>query len=102
MSWRSAAARRARTRTRYVVLLTQYNVDSGVGVPLIDRYTRAVLEFMEHVDRTSNKTLQDLFDSVDPAAIHSDPDVRKDLFARAMDQVRVTDFFGSVAQVELT
>lgn len=85
-----------------MVLLTQYNVDSGVGVPLIDRYTRAVLEFMEHVDRTSNKTLQDLFDSVDPAAIHSDPDVRKDLFARAMDQVRVTDFFGSVAQVELT
>ncbi|WFD01915.1 glycosylphosphatidylinositol anchor biosynthesis [Malassezia obtusa] len=79
-----------------------YNIDSDVGVPLIDRYTRAVLEFMEDVDRTSNKTLQDLFDSVDPASIHSDQYVRTDLFGRPTNEVRVTDFFGAVAQVQLT
>ncbi|WFC97763.1 glycosylphosphatidylinositol anchor biosynthesis [Malassezia yamatoensis] len=82
--------------------LTQYNVDSDVGVPLIDRYTRAVLEFMEGVDRTSNKTLQNLFDSLSPKSIFSDPYVRTDLFQRALDKVRVTDFFGAVAQVQFT
>lgn len=38
----------------------QYNIDPAIGVPLIDRFTRAVLEFMEGVDRTSNKTMQEM------------------------------------------
>ncbi|PKI84963.1 hypothetical protein MVES_001065 [Malassezia vespertilionis] len=37
-----------------------YTVDHQLGVPLIDRYTRAVLEFMEHTDRSSNKTMDEL------------------------------------------
>lgn len=80
-----------------------------MGVPLIDRYTRAVLLFMEDVDRTSNKTLQELvrasliqLDSIDSKAIHSTPHVRTDLFGRPPHNVPVTDFFGSVAQVQLT
>lgn len=67
MCWRSAAASWARIPIRYVACLTQYNIDSDVGVPLIDRFTRAVLLYMENVDRTSNKTLQDLVGrSTDP------------------------------------
>jgi len=37
-----------------------YNIDRELGVPLIDRYTRVVLEYMENVTRSSNQTLQDL------------------------------------------
>merc|ERR1712130_501438 len=50
-----------------------YNIDRELGVPLIDRYTRVVLEYMENVTRSSNQTLQDLFLSLDPYQIHSDP-----------------------------
>jgi phosphatidylinositol glycan class K len=57
---------------------------------------------MERINKTSTATMQDLFDSYDPAAIHSTPGVRTDLFHRPLDNVRITDFFGGVAQVELT
>lgn len=42
------------------------------------------------------------FNSYDPFTIHSHPGVRTDLFGRPVDAVRITDFFGGVAQVELT
>jgi phosphatidylinositol glycan class K len=57
---------------------------------------------MERINKTSTTTMQDLFDSYDPAAIHSTPGVRTDLYHRQLDSVRITDFFGGVAQVELT
>ncbi|WFD30268.1 deoxyhypusine synthase [Malassezia sp. CBS 17886] len=79
-----------------------YHVDKDLGVPLIDRYTHSVLDFMEHVDRASNRTLQDLFGSLDARFIHSDPGIRADMYHRNLSDVPVTDFFGSVAQVELT
>ncbi|EDP45183.1 hypothetical protein MGL_0172 [Malassezia globosa CBS 7966] len=79
-----------------------YNTDYDVGLPLIDRYTRAVLEFMEQVTRTSTATLQDLFSSVDQVDTFSTQQVRSDLYGRPLEHVRVTDFLGSVAQVQLT
>ena len=79
-----------------------YSVDYAVGVPLIDRYTRAVLEYMEKVTRASSQTLYDLLGSLDVKEIHSDPVVRSDLYPRRLEDVRVTDFLGSVAQVQLT
>lgn len=75
--------------------------DQDIGVAVIDRYTYHTLEFMEKVDTFTNKTLKDLFDSLDPSLIQSTPGVRKDLFKRDLSQVRVTDFFGSVQQVAL-
>lgn len=42
------------------------------------------------------------FDSYDPVRIHSNPGVRTDLFRRPLDSVRITDFLGGVARVELT
>lgn len=41
------------------------------------------------------------FASYDPAKIHSDPGVRADLFGRPLNEVRITDFFGGVSQVEV-
>ncbi|KAJ7448050.1 peptidase C13 family-domain-containing protein [Mycena latifolia] len=75
--------------------------DREIGVGVIDRYTHYVLEFMERVNKTSYATVQDLFDTYDPVKILSDPGVRADLFKRPLDDVRLTDFFGGVARVEI-
>jgi len=79
-----------------------FSNDYAVGVPLIDRYTRAVLEFMEGVNRTSSQTLHDLSSSLEGKNIYSTPFVRKDLYGKPLKDVKVTDFFGAVAQVQLT
>ena len=79
-----------------------HNTDFDLGIAMIDRFTNHVLEYMEHVNKTSDATMQDLFDSYDPTSIHSDPGVRTDLYGRHPREAKITDFFGGVAQVELT
>lgn len=80
----------------------QHGADDELGVALSDRYTLEILNYMEQINKTSPASMQDLFDSYNPAIIHSTPGVRTDLFHRSLDSVRITDFFGGVAQVELT
>ena len=41
------------------------------------------------------------FSHFDPAKLHSTPQVRADLFPRPISKVLVTDFFGSVRNIEL-
>ena len=77
-------------------------MDNDIGVAVIDRFTYYNLEFLENVDMQSKATLQDLFNSYNPTFIHSTPGVRSDLFRRPLHKVLVTDFFGSVQNVELT
>jgi len=79
-----------------------HHPDWDIGVAVIDSYTYYNLEFLENIDMSSTKTLKDLFDSYDAEKIKSTPGIRSDLFRRPLDQVRVTDFFGSVQSVELT
>lgn len=42
------------------------------------------------------------FNTYDPAKINSHPGVRSDLFRRPLDKALITDFFGGVAQAEVT
>ncbi|KAF7723906.1 glycosylphosphatidylinositol anchor biosynthesis [Apophysomyces ossiformis] len=79
-----------------------HHIDYDIGVAVIDSFTYYNLEFLENIDMTSNKTLQDLFDTYDPEKISSHPGIRSDLFKRPVDKVKVTDFFGNVQNVELT
>ncbi|OAD68607.1 GPI transamidase GPI8 [Phycomyces blakesleeanus NRRL 1555(-)] len=79
-----------------------HHTDYEIGVAVIDSYTYYNLEFLENIDMTSNKTLQDLFGTYDPVQISSHPGIRSDLFHRPLDKVKVTDFFGNVQNVELT
>ncbi|PWO00449.1 hypothetical protein FA09DRAFT_186432 [Tilletiopsis washingtonensis] len=79
-----------------------HGTDDDLGIAMSDRFTLEILDFMEDVNKTSERTMQDLFNSYDPARIHSDPGVRTDLFRRPLDSVRITDFLGGVSQVELT
>ncbi|CAJ0751924.1 19686_t:CDS:2 [Entrophospora sp. SA101] len=79
-----------------------HHMDIDIGVAVIDRFTYYNLEFLEKIDMQSKATLKDLFDSYNPQLIHSTPGFRSDLFRRPLDKVLVTDFFGSVQNVELT
>jgi GPI-anchor transamidase subunit K len=56
---------------------------------------------MENINKTSQKTLSDLFATFDPVKIGSHPGIRKDLFRRPVDQTLITDFFGGVAHAEV-
>lgn len=78
-----------------------HHADLDVGVAVIDRFTYYNLEFLESIDKTSKKTMQDLFDSYNPVDIHSNPGIRSDLFGRNLSEVLITDFFGNIQNVEV-
>ncbi|KAG2154134.1 peptidase C13 family-domain-containing protein [Suillus bovinus] len=78
-----------------------YENDNDIGVSVIDSYTHYVLKFMEGINKTSQASMQDLFDSYDPVKIYSHPGIRSDLFRRSLDKTLITDFFGGVAQAEV-
>ncbi|KAK9324735.1 hypothetical protein V1517DRAFT_316723, partial [Lipomyces orientalis] len=64
-----------------------HHADSDVGVA--------------KVNKGSELTMKDLFDSYDPDKIHSQAGVREDLYDRNTSEVRITDFFGNVQAVEI-
>lgn len=73
-----------------------------IGVAVIDRFTYYNLEFMERIGHDSASTLKELFDSYNPWLMNSHPGFRTDLSSRMPEEIRVTDFFGSVQSVRLT
>ncbi|KAI0750396.1 peptidase C13 family-domain-containing protein [Fomes fomentarius] len=78
-----------------------YENDYDVGVAVIDSYTHFILEFLEGINKTSQTTMEDLFNIYDPVKIRSHPGVRSDLFRRPVRDALVTDFFGGVSQAEV-
>lgn len=78
-----------------------HHADQDVGVAVTDRYTHHVLTFLEGVNKTSDVTLQNLFDTFSYEIMHSNAGVRSDLFGRDAAGVRVTEFFGGVSPVEV-
>ncbi|KAJ3488292.1 hypothetical protein NLI96_g2954 [Meripilus lineatus] len=79
-----------------------YENDNDIGVAVIDSYTHHVLQFMEGINKTSQASMQELFDTYDFDKIHSHPGVRSDLFGRDLKQALITDFFGGVSRAEVT
>ncbi|KAK4051233.1 glycosylphosphatidylinositol anchor biosynthesis [Microbotryomycetes sp. JL201] len=79
-----------------------HHADNDIGVAVTDRYTHHVLSFLEGVNKTSQVTLQNLFDTFTYQVIGSTAGVRTDLFNRPLTDVLLTDFFGGVSQVELS
>ncbi|KAJ3551836.1 hypothetical protein NM688_g4484 [Phlebia brevispora] len=75
--------------------------DADIGVAVIDSFTHHILSFMEGIDKTSQKSMQDLFDTYSYEKISSHAGVRSDLFHRPLGQALVTDFFGGVSQAEV-
>lgn len=71
--------------------------DGGVGLTLIDRFTRAAFAFLESrlPSAGSTATLAQLVESLETAGLGSTPVVRGDLFTRAPSAVRLADFFAA-------
>jgi phosphatidylinositol glycan class K len=78
-----------------------HNPDQEIGVYMIDRFTYYTLRFFEKVTPASKATVGQLFRSYDPSLVMSKPGYRTDLFKRNIDKVLITDFFGSVRNVQL-
>lgn len=77
--------------------------DPTLGVPVIDRWTYYILQYLDGVKADSQKTMQNFFDKTsDYFLVKSQPTVRKDLFPRSLDKTLLTDFFGNVHSVTVS
>ncbi|VFQ72044.1 unnamed protein product [Cuscuta campestris] len=75
-----------------------HHLDSDVGVSVIDRFTFYTLAFFERVNMFSNASLSSLFNSYKSSLLMSTAYYRTDLYPRQLEEVPVTNFFGSVME----
>ncbi|GAB2274674.1 glycosylphosphatidylinositol anchor biosynthesis [Dionaea muscipula] len=75
-----------------------HHLDSDIGVSVVDRFTYYTLAFFERLNIYDNTSLSSLFDSYNPKLLMSTADYRADLYQRPLQEVPVTDFFGSVME----
>ncbi|KAJ6296940.1 hypothetical protein OIU78_022628 [Salix suchowensis] len=75
-----------------------HHLDSDVGVSVVDRFTFYTLAFFERLNMYANASLSSLFTSYDPKTLMSTAYYRTDLYQRRLDEVPVTNFFGSVME----
>ncbi|KAH7543281.1 uncharacterized protein LOC107412169 [Ziziphus jujuba] len=75
-----------------------HHLDSDVGVSVVDRFTFYTLAFFERLNMYDNASLSSLFNSYDPSMLMSTAHYRTDLYQRRLDEVPVTNFFGSVME----
>ena len=79
-----------------------HHVDPALGVYIIDRYTYHALDFLEKVTPDSKKTMNQFLAVCPKSQCISTVAVRTDLFSRNPEKVLVTDFFGSIRNVEIS
>lgn len=75
-----------------------HHLDSKVGVSVVDRFTYYTLAFFERLNVHDNASLSSLFNSYNPKLLMSTAYYRTDLYKRNLDEVPVTNFFGSVME----
>ncbi|GAY34547.1 hypothetical protein CUMW_282640 [Citrus unshiu] len=71
---------------------------SQVGVSVVDRFTFYTLAFFEKLNMYDNASLSSLFTSYNPTLLMSTAYYRTDLYQRKLEEVPVTNFFGSVME----
>jgi hypothetical protein len=79
-----------------------HHQDTSIGVAVVDRFSYYTLEYFDNIKIDSDKTIKDLFSSYKDDLLLSTARWRRDLYNRSLDQVYLTEFFGSVKAVELT
>ncbi|KAK4420959.1 GPI-anchor transamidase [Sesamum alatum] len=75
-----------------------HHLDSDVGVSVVDRFTFYTLAFFERLNMYANASLSSLFNSYNPNLLMSTAYYRTDLYQRKLEEVPVTNFFGSVME----
>ncbi|XP_022634209.1 putative GPI-anchor transamidase isoform X2 [Vigna radiata var. radiata] len=73
-----------------------HHLDSDIGVSVVDRFTFYTLAFFERLNMYDNASLSSLFKSFNPNLLMSTAYYRMDLYQRHLEEVPVTNFFGSV------
>ncbi|KAK7304134.1 hypothetical protein RJT34_15206 [Clitoria ternatea] len=73
-----------------------HHLDSNVGVSVVDRFTFYTLAFFERLNMHDNASISSLFNSYNPTLLMSTAYYRMDLYQRHLEEVPVTNFFGSV------
>ncbi|KAJ5079788.1 gpi-anchor transamidase [Anaeramoeba ignava] len=71
------------------------NSDSDIGISEVDQFTLASLNFLDKITPGSNEKLISLFQSYKHAPINSNPYWEAFQFQRDLNNVLITDFFGS-------
>ncbi|CAN8294932.1 unnamed protein product [Cochlearia groenlandica] len=75
-----------------------HHLDSDIGVSVVDRFTYYTLAFFERLNIYDNASLNSLFRSYDPRQLMSTAYYRTDLYQPRLEEVPVTNFFGSVME----
>ncbi|KAK9705606.1 hypothetical protein RND81_07G070000 [Saponaria officinalis] len=75
-----------------------HHLDSDVGVSVVDRFTYYTLAFFERLNMYANASLTSLFNSYNPNLLMSTAYYRTDLYERNLEEVLVTNVFGSVME----
>lgn len=75
-----------------------HHLDSDVGVSVVDRFTFYTLAFFERLNMYDNASLSSLFTSYNPSLLMSTAYYRTDLYQQHLEEVAVTNFFGSVME----
>ncbi|BFG37190.1 hypothetical protein CerSpe_234640 [Prunus speciosa] len=75
-----------------------HHLDSDVGVSVVDRFTFYTLAFFERLNMYDNASLSSLFNSYNPTLLMSTAYYRTDLYQQHLEEVPVTNFFGSVME----
>ncbi|XP_050382679.1 uncharacterized protein LOC126799508 isoform X2 [Argentina anserina] len=75
-----------------------HHLDSDVGVSVVDRFTYYTLAFFEKLNMYDNASVSSLFNSYDPSLLMSTAYYRTDLYQHRLEEVPVTNFFGSVME----
>ncbi|KAF5740505.1 GPI-anchor transamidase family protein [Tripterygium wilfordii] len=75
-----------------------HHLDPDIGVSVVDRFTYYTLAFFEKLNMYNNASLSSLFSSYNPNTLMSTAYYRTDLYQRQLEEVPVTNFFGSVME----
>ncbi|KAK9676921.1 hypothetical protein RND81_11G109800 [Saponaria officinalis] len=75
-----------------------HHLDSDVGVSVVDRFTYYTIAFFKRLNMYANASLTSLFNSYNPNLLLSTAYYRTDLYQRNLEEVPVTNFFGSVME----
>lgn len=74
-----------------------HHVDRSIGVYIIDRYAYYIQQFLDGKVRSlnSNVSMEDYMKACSKSQCISTVAIRTDLYDKKLEEVRVTDFFGS-------
>uniref|UniRef100_A0A6T1HIE2 GPI-anchor transamidase n=1 Tax=Alexandrium monilatum TaxID=311494 RepID=A0A6T1HIE2_9DINO len=76
-----------------------HHVDQDLGIAIIDRFTYYALEFLNRLTPSSTFTIKHFKDWFNPRLLHSNPEMRSDLFGQQPSETLITEFLASTGRM---